>query len=375
MIPRKRSLGCSLWKVTLMVGSIVSVTAQNARCQDWVTEARLEQVLAEVDPLSLSEGRIKDGIQTLQEVYKVCIFLDRTVDPNQRISIKTPPLPLRDRIQQLAESANLGCAILDWGIYLGPPEISSTLATLTELQKKQIREGDRTTARRLLTERPWAWKQPSEPRQILKNLAKEFRVTAEGVDQLPHDLWAGRTMPDMDFPSALTLTLAGFRSSYQWKPGGNSIQVIAYPRNISLTETYRLKTSQSPPIEVWKKEFPMARLRIDGRLLAVDGPSEIHKQVRDWISGKPARPRQPTDGAKALTLKIKSATLKQATDYLGTQLGLEFEFSEKASEKLEERIAIDVTDVSLEELLQEVLKPLALTFEIKDQRVSIQPVP
>ncbi|MEC7429281.1 MAG: hypothetical protein VYE28_06500, partial [Planctomycetota bacterium] len=95
-----------------MVGSIVSVTAQNARCQDWVTEARLEQVLAEVDPLSLSEGRIKDGIQTLQEVYKVCIFLDRTVDPNQRISIKTPPLPLRDRIQQLAESANLGCAIL-----------------------------------------------------------------------------------------------------------------------------------------------------------------------------------------------------------------------------------------------------------------------
>jgi hypothetical protein len=56
-------------------------------------------------------------------------------------------------------------------------------------------------------------------------------------------------------------------------------------------------------------------------------------------------------------------------------LGLEFEFSEKASEKLEERIAIDVTDVSLEELLQEVLKPLDLTFEIKDQRVSIQPVP
>ncbi|MEC8592636.1 MAG: hypothetical protein VXZ15_13830, partial [Planctomycetota bacterium] len=157
-----------------MVGSIVSVTAQNARCQDWVTEARLEQVLAEVDPLSLSEGKIKDGIQTLQEVYKVCIFLDRTVDPNQRISVKTPPLPLRDRIQQLAESANLGCAILDWGIYLGPPEISSTLATLTELQKKQIREGDRTTARRLLTERPWAWKQPSEPRQILQNLAKEF---------------------------------------------------------------------------------------------------------------------------------------------------------------------------------------------------------
>ncbi|MEC8801097.1 MAG: STN domain-containing protein, partial [Planctomycetota bacterium] len=81
------------------------------------------------------------------------------------------------------------------------------------------------------------------------------------------------------------------------------------------------------------------------------------------------------DGAKALTLKIKSATLKQATDYLGTQLGLEFDFSEKASEKLEERIAIDVTDVSLEELLQEVLKPLDLTFEIKDQRVSIQPVP
>jgi hypothetical protein len=358
-----------------LVATMTGIMAAPTGAQEWKTGAQLSQVLEESDPLSLTDRRLADGLQSLEEVYRVCIFLDRSVDPHQRISVTTPARPLSTRLRQIGTEAGLGCAFLEWGVYLGPPEIANALATLTEVQKNNIREGDRVLARRLLTERPFSWPQPSEPGKIVQDLATNFRVSFPDSQKLPYDLWAGRELPDMDFPSAMTLLLASFRSTYQWQPGGTALQLVPFPTEVSLTEAYRLPANRNAPVAVWEAEFDRARIRVQGKTLEVTGPSELHQQVQDWISGKSRRTPPRNGGTKALTLTIKSATLEQATDYLASQLSLEFTFSPEADGKRSERIAIDVKDASIEELLQELLSPLDLTFRLNEEQVHIDLAP
>jgi hypothetical protein len=343
--------------------------------QEWKTGASLSRILQEKDPLSLSDVQLAEALRSLEEVYKICIFQDRSVDPHQRISLTTPALPLRTRLQQIGEEADLACAFLEWGVYIGPPEIALSLATLTEVQKNRIRDGERALARRLLAERPLSWPQPSEPRRIVQDLAEDFRVPFPDDEKLPYDLWAGRELPPMDFPSAMTLLLACFRSTYQWQPGGTSLQLAPYPTQISLTETYRLPTNRNAPVTDWESEFENAQIRVQGKSLEVTGPFELHQLVRDWISGKPDRTPPQNEGEKVLTLTIKSATLEQATDYLASQLSLEFTFSAEADKKRSERIAIDVKDASIEKLLQNLLSPLGLSFKRQQNQIFIDIAP
>jgi G:T-mismatch repair DNA endonuclease (very short patch repair protein) len=60
---------------------------------------------------------------------------------------------------------------------------------------------------------------------------------------------------------------------------------------------------------------------------------------------------------------------------LASQLSLEFTFSPEADGKRSERIAIDVKDASIEELLQELLSPLDLTFRLNEEQVHIDLAP
>ena len=357
--------------ITGLFVSTMSFMTASAGAQEWKTDATLSRVLEETDPLSLTDGKLADSLRSLEEVYQICIFLDRSVDPHQRLSVTTPALPLSARLQEISEEVELECAFMSWGVYIGPPEIAQSLATLTDLQKKRIRDGDRTLARRLLTERPFSWPHPSEPKTIVQDLAVTFRLPFPDAEKLPYDLWAGRELPDMDFPSAMTLLLACFRSTYQWQPSGTALKLTPYPTEVSLTDTYRIPTNRNAPVAQWESQFEEARIRVQGRNLEVSGPSELHRKVRDWMSGKPDRAAPRNEGEKVLTLTIKSATLEQATDYLSSQLSLEFTFSEEAEAKRSERISIDVKDASIEKLLQELLSPLGLTFKRMKNQVWI----
>ena len=352
----------------LVAGSCLS---QIASGDDWLTGARLEKVLAEADPLSLSEQPLRDSLDSLQEVYQVCIFLDRRVDPNQRVTLTTGALPLRDRLTQIAEPLDLGSAVLEWGVYIGPLDTATSLATLTALQQQQIRGGERVVARRLLADRPLNWPHLTQPRQIIDQLAKTYGVEVEGLEEMPFDLWAEKSLPEMDFAAALTLLLAGFNSHFEWRDGGQVARVIPLPKDVAIQESYRLPTGREPPLEQWKDGFAGATFVIKGREVQVDGPLEAHKAVRDWVNGRSGRPAARPGGDRVLTLTIASATLQQASDYLAKQLELEFVFTPAAQELLSERIAIEVKEASLDELLHELLDPLGLEFELKDKQVNV----
>lgn len=361
--------------VACLLPLLTAPPTMRAQETDWETGSRLQRVLAEEDRLSLRDQSLRDGLATLEQVYRVCIFLDRRVDPNRRMSVSSPAISLRDRVALIAESAELETALLEWGIYVGPPDTAQRLATLTALQQQRVRGFDRNLQRRLMAERPLKWPRLAQPQPIVESLAQAYQIRLQGIDEIPFDVWAERSLPEMDFPSALTLLLAGFNSTFEWLEVGQSAAVVPFPSKVSLQEVYRLPVGRQPPLAQWRQQYDGATFVAKVRELQVDGPISAHRAVKDWISGRPTRTTSRTNGEKRLTLKIGSATLKQATDYLAKELKIEFEFSGEAEKKLGERIALEVTDASLEELLRELLDPLELTFKIDGSKVQVSAKP
>ena len=93
-----------------------------------------------------------DAVERLKAVSGVSVFLDRRVDPNQRINLSMQHAAAEEIVAQLAAACSLGHCRLERLFYVGPPRTADRLRALAALRRKDVAalaaDGRRTTSTR-----------------------------------------------------------------------------------------------------------------------------------------------------------------------------------------------------------------------------------
>ena len=118
-------------------------------------------------------------------------------------------------------------------------------------------------------------------------------------------------------------------------------------------------------------QFLIGRGKVDELAESV----EEHEAIKRVLEGRPERPtpaKPPSGGQTVYTLKIEGPVGKIASG-LATELGLQIEFDQGATDKLNELVSLDVKEVSLEGLLDALFSPAGLSYELTGKSLRVLP--
>lgn len=342
---------------------------------------------------------LRQGLSRLGEVQGVPIFLDRRVDPDQRLTLSLDAPSLRHALEALAEKLALGVSYFEPIVYLGPPAAASRLRTLAALRRDEFPPQDR---RRNLRKPP-AWPALSAPREILRDLCVEAGLSLKNLEEIPHDLWPEVRLPAMPWTDRMTLVLIGFDRTFQVDPTSNSVAFVPITGEPTLTRRLPLPEGLSSGdilAQRWQQFVPDVRAEIAGNEMIAEGPLESLERLADILRGDRTKPSRVTSavtsmpalpsGSAPSTVEVSDPfasrrfTVRQGQGTLGgvirqlaaqLQMNAQIDIPALASRgiHLDRKITFTVNDGTVDDLWRAVLEPQGLRFERRGREIRVFP--
>lgn len=355
--------------------AFLSFLSVESDANEWRTGPEFKRQLLEPADVAWEQKPIREILATLSKHHRIAVMLDRRVNPDQMVPSSKPDLSLEDLLYGLANRLKLGVCFVGSVVYMGPVDATSKLGTLAELRKDAIRKMPDATQRELLRARPSQWGVLAEPRTLVEQIATQCGMNVEGLERVPHDLWAAASLPPSGFAERLTLVLAGFQLSFQFSADAKSVRLVSIPEEVSLQRLYKVSPTASGVVTKLRKSFPDAQFRREGQSLAVVGSAEDHAMIRNLLAGKAVR-RKTVVASQNHEQKIKRFNVERkplgvVLTYLADQLKLELTVEPTAKAMLEQNVTFTVEDATIEELFAEMLKPTGLTFRLEGKRLTV----
>lgn len=332
---------------------------------------------------------LRAAVLQIIQSHQIAIVLDRTVNPNRAVSLQIQSATLGNVLRQLAAEADAECRVIENLVYIADPATAHRLRTVIARRRAELLQADvdSTRLRELLSRHTIQWSDLTTAADVLADISRRWEIEIDGVDSVPHDLWAAASLPNVNAVEALALTLNGFQLSYEWSPQGSAVRVVACPERVTLAKRYRVRSGEAETTtRAWQTLCPSLDIRRHGSDLIVDGTVEQHEQIEQQRSGR-RPPRPATSAAESSPLQTPLARRRftltaQAVlvaDIMANleRSGVRFEYDGRAFEKagidLKQRVDIDLKAATAEELFAEMFGPLNVRFEVNGLRVQLKP--
>jgi hypothetical protein len=337
-----------------------------------------------------SRRAIRDALHSLsrQGGVQVAIFLDRRVDPGRPLDLQIADGTLREALDRIADYADLGWCQVGPVIYFGPTATARRLRTLVEMRKDELTGMPAAAASKLRRIKAWRWDDLATPRELVEEWAHEADFKLDGLERIPHDLWAAADLPPATAIERLSLVLAGYDLTFAVDAARNNgasatLRLVTMPATAVLTRSYAIAAANDALVASLKKKCPDAELRQEGGKLIVVGRAEDHAAIDDAIKGKTAK----TATKKALpklsnvrtTLTAKNQPVGQLLrdtarqPELSLDLVIDDEAIAAAGLSLDKLVTVELKLASVAEVLTAITKPAGLTFELRGRTVRIKP--
>jgi hypothetical protein len=393
--PRSRSrhlLGI-LTLILLYSGTTASLAASDEI--DFSTGSSFRSALEQAFSAAWEQDSLRGIVHGVETAKRVSIVLDRRLDPTAIRSLRISGETLREGLDRLAAETDAAAVVIGNSVYLGPRATSSKLRTLLALRIQDLSDRNAKISDRRRTEltraRTIRWNDFDRPADLVRRLASEYSLALSGIELLPHDLWAGATLPDAGPAEALTLILAQFDLTFVWTEQGRGISIEPMPERVAIDRSYDPPAglSAAATISRWKEELPDLEAREERGKIVVSGTEELHEVVKRVRRGGRAAEKTSSRTAQgSVPLKLRKYSLeiqrKPASAVLNAlstpEYGdITFEFSrtdfKAAGIDLDQLVTFEVRNVTIEKLLQATLEPLGVAFEIHDRTVRLTPAP
>lgn len=347
-------------------------TSVRAADVDWKTEGDFHKALATVTGFSGKDRPLREGLRAISRETQVAIFLDRRIDPDQRVDFTTRDLSLQAALEKLALNVNAAIAVIDDIVYIGPPPVASRLAASAAQRRRELSRLPEDERRAWLIERDFAWRDLAEPRSIAEAIAKRVGKEIANPELIPHDLWASWHGPATDSISQLTIVLAGF--DLTCRLGANDqIKLEAVATEKSYEHSYAITGDATQIGQRIKKLLPDVKLRRDGPgRIAVTAEAADHAKIAEFLAGKPAAGKaKVVPGKKLYTFTANNEPLGAIVKTIATDLGVEVRGDQAVAEKLKARTSANVKQAEVEELLHKVLDPAGIEFKITEKTLEL----
>ena len=296
----------------------------------------------------------------------MAVFLDRRVDPGTIVTISLTGVTFEQFLWTLASQLNLDVCPIGDVYYLGPPATAQRLPVIAERVREQIsalpqREKPRTGKLRSLS-----WTPLTDPEILLRQTMDEASI--EWPIEVEHDLWPGGDLPEMEFADRLVLLLAGFNLSPKFSQQTTSPLEQSLESNdrvgkkIMLCQSNEAKTL----MKAARKEFSdVARISRRGSEITGTGTVADLARIRRWLVEHQTPVARPADQNR-FTMNNTTATRIQILQKVADSLNRELRFSPEHQTLLGERVTLNVSNVSIDELLAEILNGTGLAADLTE---------
>jgi len=356
----------------LLPGSKVWGQPSQPEAASYKTAAEMTSTLDSTVGVHWRENPLRPALARLSAAQGVAIWLDRRIDPGQKMDFSVKDKPMSVLLQQLAAQLNAGVCRVGDTMYIGPPEVTDKLDTVAAMRDQQVRKFPPAVQKRLLQTRSQSWEILATPRGIITAIAEDYGLKVLGLEQIPHDLWPAVTLPPLSCSEQLSIVLAGFNATFEYSPAGDAIRFQPFPKTAVLTRSYRVVGSSAQWVRDLQAKFPGSKLTTAGAMLQVAGPQADHAAIARLVQGQPTRTKPATTGAtKVYTLNIQQQKAGAVAKTVAQRNDLKFTYDPAALPGLNKLVTFEVKEVDLDTLLHKALDPAGLAYEIKDNTLHI----
>ncbi len=333
----------------------------------------------------------------IERAQRVSIVLDRRLDPSSSLSLRVSGEPLLGCLQQLAAESDAGATVIGNTAYLGPRELAAHLRTLVALRRQELfdKRAEIPEARRIALTRPitFRWSDLDRPADLVERLAGKYALSVEGLNRVPHDLWAGAVLPETTAIEGLSLILAQVEVTVSWIDRGEGVRIEPVPRRIVIDNAHEPPRGTPPATALtrWQEVFPEVEARVESGKIVVSGTEEQHEVVeRVRRGGRAQRQNQFARRGQTQTAEPASATNWEDPEHsreppysksleAADKGQLTFEYDRAAFKAagidLDKPVTLELKNAKIEDLLKAALDPLGVTFEIQGRTVTLSPGP
>lgn len=168
----------------------------------------------------------------------------------------------------------------------------------------------------------------------------------------------------------MSILLAGFNLTFKLDLATRKLLLIPLPERVSLTRSYTKRLSAANLAKI-KAQFPTLIIKQTDNRLEAQGSYEDHDLLSRLLRGETIRKTVPKLSQKRFTLRVMQAPAAAIIDSVLQQEKFTVRFAPSVATLLKTRVDLDITDATLSELLEKTLGPLGLTYQLKDQQLTI----
>jgi hypothetical protein len=373
------------WRAVI---GIVAVTLCRGVCADtepktaWLSGRDLQARFETVVPRVVWSGvPLRQVIRTVSTTQAVAILLDRRVDPDHTIDLTLTNVTVAELLQRIAKARELGLTRVGPVTYLGPPAVTARLRTLASLREEDVEKLPPDAAATLLEPETLAWNDFATPRGLLSRLTESAGIRLEGLEQVPHDLWAAADLPSLPLVDRLTLIAVQFDLTFRIGADGRSMNLVPVPERVAVVRRYPGGREPQQLAQRWSRLVPESQVRVVGDEVFVRGSVEDHERlnVAPHASARPA-PRRPSPSGRQevrFTVQNTKGPLDRLVAELGQKLKVEVRLDRDALEQAgispNQMVSFSVKEATVDELFEAVLSPAGCTFRREGKTIVVVP--
>lgn len=310
------------------------------------------------------EGKpLRSGLDDLRGTYGLLIWLDRRIDPGQRIDFQVSDLggdrSLNAALIEIASKVAAESGLIENIFYIGPPgEPAKLQRAASQLHDRMCKaKGTGDTALK-----PFRWPELASPTEVLESLSKSWQVAIDG--ELPHDLMHSAEMGACTLATQLTLLCGGFDMEATLAPDGR-IRLSPLSSETSWQYAYRRKDLNSKMIS----GAALGRLlrvhggsvRSRGQTIVVSGSTPLHLALLQMPASSP---RSTNLQNERWTLVVQNKPVENVLREIAASVGLTVSWNPEISSEKRERLAsFQVDKATLDEMLSAWAEAAGLQIE------------
>ncbi len=330
----------------------------------WVTGNSFSQLLKTPLSVSWQSAPIRQHLNRLARQQNISILVDRRIDPRVAVDLSVTNVTIEQLLLRLSKQQDLGFCRFGDGYFLGPKHAAEYLL-INQQPPKQAR---RRTA--LLKKAALAWPDLTTPREALEALVAEANLKTENPQQLPHDLMASVGTSPLTLDQRLKLLLVQFDLHYRMNTRSKTISLLP------ITPSHVAATVRFPDIELTLQEYqaikskvPQCRMKRAKRSITATGTPQNLLRARALIINSYS-PALPEVGNQRFTLKVSNRR-SVILAAIGQQLQKDIDTARADAQIMEQVITLSVVEVSLQELLSQIVAGTGLTCIIADDKIVL----
>jgi hypothetical protein len=281
---------------------------------------------------------LREVAARLTDLGGVAVVVDRRLDPTAPIALAASGEPLDAVLEAVAAQGGAEVALLDGHARIAPAAAAALARAGAAAREQEIRRLEPKLQRLAQARRAWTWPDGARPRDLVAAAAAEAGIALEGLGAVPHDHFPAADLPPLPLAERLDLVLAHFDARVEW-------QQTAAP------------AAERPVFQI----VP---------IIATASTAPRHPP---W-SPRATRPSRSPDVAHTYSLRV-AAPLDDLLATLAKRFGLALDLDRAALERRgiapREIVRLDVKDASREALLDAVLDPLSLGWQIEGKTLRV----